>query len=457
VHRSTLSRPHSLPHFGRLTRRPGTALAIAIAAASLAVLTPGAAATATTTVTTPDQWTGVYGTAGNSSANPGEHVVTASNAGKIRQAFAAPGRNDGAYPPVVLAGVVYSVGGGTSPTFSASSPKTGKVLWSMALPYTLSSYGFGMTGTGSTVLVAFRSDPAGGVLAVNTAKHSIAWRAFFPASTTAGVDRSYPGQPTTDGTRVFISGSSNSVNAYAVATGKFLWGHPYTDNDNGGINAVDGFAAGGGYFYTGGGEGLVAYNASTGKKVWTSDPAISYGVPVLAGGRVFVNAGNSIEAFSAAGCGTSACRPAWSTSVDSYDFDDIGIAGADSSSVFISYRTARPGGPTQCASGFVGHIARLSAGTGKTQWQTSVGDYAQGVVRGGNVIWVVNEYVDSKCEADQYRLLAYSVTATGTTPLASVGIASAYFGYPQSLSVASGTVFETPNDSVLVGYRVPGT
>lgn len=455
MQRSALTRP-SLERLGHRTRRGWTALTIAIVATSVALLTPGGAATATT-VTTPDQWTGVYGTAGSSSANPGEHVLTASNAGKIRQAFAASGRNDGAYPPVVLGGVVYSVGGGTSPTFFASSPKTGKVLWSMAVPYTVSSYGFGMTGTGSTVLVAFRTDPAGGVLAVNTAKHSIAWRAFFPASTTAGVDRSYPGQPTTDGTRVFISGSSNSVNAYSVATGKFLWGHPYTNNNNGGTNAVDGFAAGGGYFYTGGGEGLVAYNASTGKKVWTSDPAISYGVPVLAGGRVFVNAGNVVEAFSAAGCGKSACRPSWSAAVNSYDFDEIGIAGADSSSLFISYRTQRTGGPTQCASGFIGHIARLSASTGKTQWQTSVGDYAQGIVRGGNVIWVVNEYVDSKCEADQYRLLAYSATATGTTPLASAGIASAYFGYPQSLSVASGTVFETPNDDALVGYRVPGT
>jgi hypothetical protein len=405
----------------------------------------------------PDQWTGVYGTAGSSSSNPGEHVLTASNAGKIRQAFAAPGRNAGPYPPVVLGGVAYTIGGGTSPRFFASSPKTGRVIWSMAVPYALSSYGFGMTGTGSTVLVAFRAEPAGGVLAVNTTKHSIAWRAFLPASSTPGGDRSYPGEPTTDGTRFFISGSDNFVNTYSVASGKFLWAHPYTANDNGGINGVDGFAAGGGYLYTGGGAGLVAYNAATGKKAWHSYASISYGVPVLAGGRVFVNAGNFVQAFPAAGCAASSCTPSWSMPVGSYDVDGIGIAGADSSSLFISYRTARPGGPTQCENGFIGHIVRLSAATGRTQWQTTAGDYTQGIVRGGNVIWLVDEYVDSKCETDQYRLLAYSTTATSSTPLASVPIASTYFGYPQTLSVASGTVFQTPNDYTVVGYRVPGT
>ncbi|RKR73332.1 PQQ-binding-like beta-propeller repeat protein [Frondihabitans australicus] len=459
MQRST-SRRHSLGRStgGRVARR-GAAAVAALALAAAALLGPGVAtaASAATTATTPDQWTGVYGSAGSTSSNPGEHVLTTSTSSKIRLAYAESGRNDGAYPPVVLGGVAYSVGGGTSPRLYATSPKTGAVLWSMAFPYALSSYGFGMTGTGSTILVAFRTDPAGGVLAVNAAKHTILWRAFFPPTTTAGDDRSYPGIPTTDGTRVFIQGSSNSVNAYSLSTGAFLWSHPYTDNDNGGRNSVDGSAAGGGYFYTGGGEGLVAYSASTGKKVWTSYPAISYGVPVLAGGRVFVNAGDDIEAFSATGCGTTSCKPLWSVDVDSWDFDYIGIAGADSTSLFISYRTIRAGGPTQCQSGFIGHIARLSASTGKTQWQTSIGDYAQGIVRGGNVIWVVNEYVNAQCVGDQYRLLGYSATATGTAPLATVAIPSAYGGYPQALSVGSGTVFETPNDYTLVGYRVPGT
>lgn len=456
MHRSTTSRPMFWRPSGSHRHRRWTALAVTLAVTAAALLAPGVAASATTAAPA-DQWTGVDGTAGSSSTNAGEHVLTASDAGRIREVFAARNRSEGAEPPVVLGGVVYTVGGTTAPKFYAASAKTGKVLWSIAAPYTLSSYGFGMTGAGSTILVAFRTSPAGGVLAVNTAKHTISWRAFFPASTTAGVDRTYPGAPTTDGSRVFIAGSSNAVNAYSIATGAFLWGRPYTSNGNGGVNAVTGFAAGGGTFYTNGGEGLVAYNASTGKRTWKSSTGIAYGPPVLAGGRVFINESGLIQAYPAGGCGTVTCRPSWSTSVDSYDLDAIGIAGADSSSLFLSYRTQRPGGPTQCASGFIGHIARLSAVTGKTQWQTSVGDYGQGIVRGGDVIWMVNEYVNSKCETDQYRLLAYSATATGSTPLASLAIASPYCSYPQSLAVASGTVFQTPSNVALVGYRVPGT
>jgi len=78
-------------------------------------------------------------------------------------------------------------------------------------------------------------------------------------------------------------------------------------------------------------------------------------------------------------------------------------------------------------------------------------------VRDGNGVWVFHEYVDSKCRADQYRLSGLPTASTGTTPRASVAIASVFSYCAQSPSVASGTVFETPHDDTLVSYRVPGT
>ena len=220
---------------------------------------------------------------------------------------------------------------------------------------------------------------------------------------------------------------------------------------------MDGVAAGGGYVYTSGGQGLVAYNATTGNAVWTSYPAAAFGVPVLAAGRVFVNAGNLIESFPAAGCGSTSCRPSWSTPVQSYDFNYIEIAGADASNVFLSYRTARPGGPTQCQSGFIGNLARLSAATGRLQWHTATGDYTQGLVRGANVIWALNEYVSSDCSTDGYRIVGYSTTATNSSPVASIVLPSLYDGFPQTLAIAAGTLFETADQRVLIGYRIPGT
>lgn len=443
-----------------LPRRGAALLTIGLAVALVAALTPGAA-TAAPTAPTSDRWAGVYGSAGSTSTNPGEHILTAANAGKITQAFAAKGRTNGPYPPVVLGGVVYTVGGTTSARFYASSPKTGAVLWSLALPYGVNAYGRGMTGAGSTVLISFGTSPAGGVLAVDAAKHSIKWRAFFPRVASPGSDRTYPGPPTTDGTRVFLYGAGYPVVAYSVASGALLWKHTYTPNNNHGINAVVGFAVGsGGTFYTNGGEGLVAYSAATGKRKWASLPTIGYGTPVLAGGRVFIAVTGAVAAYPAEGCGAAACKPLWSTPVDSYDSDIIGIAGASPTNLFITYRTFRDTDPAKCETRFVGNIARLSAANGHVKWHTEVGDFAQGLVRGGDVAWVVNEYAtvqDGQCVGDQYRLLAYSAAATGTTPLAALPIDSAYFGYPQTLAVASGTIFQTVNAPTLVGYRVPGS
>lgn len=444
-------------HHRRRPSRVAPLIAALLAVASL--LLSGVAASAATPV---DQWTGTSADGGNSGTDAGERVLTAAAASKIRTAWT---RTDtiGKYPPVVLSGVVYTVGestaGGTVvPQLVASSPRTGATLWTLKLPGGSAAYGYGTAGSGHTVLVAYRSEP-GGVLAIDTSTRRIAWRASFPASSIAGSGDDYPGLPVTDGTRVYITGSSNVVNAYSLTTGARLWTIPFTFNSNGGINGVGGIAAVGGLVYTSGstsgGLGLVAYNASTGKKTWSSTTAQAYGTPVVAGGRVLVSTLTGVAAYPAAGCGRTTCAPTWTRAVAAYSAGEQTVGSVDGTSVFVTSRIAATGAPA-CDVRFVGTVTRLAASTGAVQWRTTVGETAAELVRGGDTVWLVNEYRSTAngC-AEQDRILGYSTTATGTTAVASISLPSAYWGFPQTLAVASGTLFEST--SAFVGYRIPNS
>jgi hypothetical protein len=102
-----------------------------------------------------------------------------------------------------------------------------------------------------------------------------------------------------------------------------------------------------------------------------------------------------------------------------------------------------------------GVITRLSAATGAQQWTTTLGDYSTPAVRGGNVVWVVNEYRTS-AGVLSYRILGFSATGTSTSAL--VSIPARQRGFPQTLAVGGGTLFNKTNvPQSLVAYRVPGT
>ncbi|MDH2442397.1 PQQ-binding-like beta-propeller repeat protein [Amnibacterium sp. CER49] len=430
-----------------------TASAVLACAVPLLLASPAGA-------TTVDQWTASSGDSGNAATNAGETVITASRASQVHTAWTSTLRSATPYAPVVLGGVAYRVlttGNTNDPsTFMATSAKTGAKLWTLALPGG-ADYIQGMTATSSKVLISFiGSTHPGGVLAVDTAHHSIAWRSALPASTIAGVDASYPERPCTDGLRVYVPGSSNVINAYRLTDGALLWKAPITFNSSGVQNRVDGLAVGNGFVFTSGEEGVIAYNSGTGKRSWRSAKG-TWGAPVVAGGRLLASSVTGIEALPAAGCGTSTCNPLWSTSVSAADYTGATISAADASSVFLTYRTTRAGGPTACASGYIGHVARLSASTGHLQWTTSVGDFTTGLVHGGSTIWLFNEYLNSSCVYAE-RILAYSAAATTATPLARLDLPSSYGGYPQTLAIADGTLFgQTWAGGRLVAYRIPNT
>jgi len=447
-------RRRALPLPFRLRARRVGAVVAALAAGGALLLAPGTALAATV----PDQWTGVFADGGSSSTNPGETTITAANAGKVTTAWTSALASAQPYAPMVLGGVVYRVIGMTEGRFVASSPRTGATLWSLNLP-TGVQYGYGMDATTGKVLVAFRgTSGAGGVLAVDTANRRVLWRSYLPVATITGDGDDYPGIPSTDGTNVYLGGASRAINAYRLADGKRVWSVPLAINSNGTITQVDGTVTGGGLLYTSGQGGVIAYRNSTGARVWRSTLGTT-GRPVLAGGRVLVNTGNGsgVQAFAAAGCGAATCAPVWTSNLGSPDSGTLTVGAADATNAFVTYRTTRSGENGPCSSVFAGHVARLSASTGKVQWSTTVGTITNGLIHAGSTIWLYDEYIDGSCTGAN-RVLAYSATATGSTPLKTIPLSADTSGYPQSLALASGTLLrQTWGQAALIGYRIPNS
>jgi hypothetical protein len=159
----------------------------------------------------------------------------------------------------------------------------------------------------------------------------------------------------------------------------------------------------------------------------------------------------TLIAVNAAGCGKTACPALWQKTFPARSPRYIEVGAADATSVFVTYQRETPDG-----SGYYpGVITRLSASTGAQQWTTTIGTYDSAPVRGGDVIWVVNEYRDATSFGGiSDRILAFAATGSRTTPLRS--IPAPQRGFPQSLSAGGGAVFDQTNVSPLVAYRVPG-
>jgi hypothetical protein len=102
-------------------------------------------------------------------------------------------------------------------------------------------------------------------------------------------------------------------------------------------------------------------------------------------------------------------------------------------------------------------VVRLSAATGAVQWSASIGRATLGLVRGGGMIWLFNEYVDGGGGLAG-RIVGFSASATGSAPGRIINLPQDEWGFPMNLSLAGGTLFhQTWVRGYLVGYRVPGT
>lgn len=404
----------------------------AVVAVGMAVLAPHAPASAAA----PDTWTAPYGDGGNTRYNPGETGITAATAARVSTAWMTDIRSSSPAAPPVVDGAalrVVSPDGVFHPSrLTGMSPVTGETLWSVELPAS-AQYQSGVTVVGSLAVVPFRGwQRAGGVIVVDLQTRGIRWVSELPPSTISWSDNSIAGRAYSDGERIYLSGSSNGINAFRLSDGALVWTAPVTFDSRGVPHRVDSLALGDDVVFTGG-ESLIAYEAATGRRLWS---AAATRMPVVAAGQVDASRVGAVVAFPAAGCGRATCDPLWTAQLRDPFSDDFEIAGADADELFVTYDNV---------------IARLSAATGRVEWSATAGRATVGPVRAGGMIWLNNEYDDNGTIAQ--RILGFSTSATGSAPLRAIPLTSNLRGFPQNLGVAAGTLFQQLNGH-MVGYRV---
>ncbi len=401
-----------------------------------------------------DAWTSADAGAGHSRNNPGETVITPANAGQVRQAWGLDRYTGMTVAPAVAAGVAYHA---VTPsvvsepgTFTATSVRTGATLWTVRLPGN-ATYQRGVSVSGRLAVLSFDGfRRAGGVLAVDLTTRRVVWTRALPAPAPAfawmGNPPTTAGPVTVDGTRVYVTGAGYAVNAYRLSDGAPLWRTPMTTSAGGTPNALEGIAAAGTVVYTGGDEGVVAHDAASGRRLWT---APGQGAPVIAGSRVLSAVHDGVVAVAASGCGRPTCSALWRSRVPEVFHAPL-LGGADASTAFLTYTRARSTG------GLVGVLARFSVATGTVQWMASAGTWLSEPVRAGGTVWLRNEHRPGG-GSEAYRLLAWSATGSGTSPLRSVALPADRQGVTGGLAVSGGTVVTTTWPRYLDGFRVPGT
>lgn len=419
-------------------------LLAALSAGGLLPTTPAAAAA-------PDSWTGSYGDGANTTNNPGDMGLTSATAARVGGTWTTATRSSSPKAPLVTGGYalrVVSPNGVNGPSqLTATSPATGATLWTVELP-AQASYSSGLAISGTRVVVPFTGyRRAGGVVVVDVARRAVVWARDLPPARVTWMGNSTAGSAYTDGQRVFVSGAGNTINAYRLTDGAPLWTVPFTTSVQGTPNGVDGLAVGNGVVYTGGDEGIVAHDASTGRRLWTGRGAS--GVPVVAGGRVHGTAPRTVLAYPAAGCGAATCDPRWTAVVGGGSDGPPTLGGADGSTIFATWTEMRDNADPALRR--IGRVARLDAATGRIAWSVRTGRSASGLVRGADVVWFNSEYVRPEGSVRQ-RIAAYDVTGR---QVRLIDLPASRTGFPQQLAVGAGTLFQQTNGGPLAGFR-PG-
>jgi hypothetical protein len=443
------------PRRGRRSNRRGTQLLVRGCAAGVALLVGvaawGVAVPEASAAGSADAWVGEFGDGGNAATNPGESVITAAKASRVSQAWTAGSSSTSYYAPAVAGGLAYQVVSVNGASYlTALSPRTGATVGSALLPREY--YSSGLTISGQDAILPYNGwgNTAGGLVAVDLSSGAVIGQVSLPPASLSWVGNFQAGMAYTDGARVYVEGAGNAINAYRLSDGGLAWTLPPAFRSDGFPLSVEGMVVGAGVVYTSGAQGVVAYDAATGRQLWSGGGGY-VGTPVLAGGRIFVNNTNSdLAAFPAAGCGTTVCAPLWTSKLTG-GASEVTIGGADASTLFVTYETTQPPAPGTTTSILSGVVARLAAATGTLQWTTSPGTYTGELVRGGNVVWLIGAV------SGQNRILGYSTSATGSTPLASIPLAQRLQNFPQTLAIASGTLFQQVNAAPMVGYRIRGT
>jgi outer membrane protein assembly factor BamB len=240
--------------------------------------------------------------------------------------------------------------------------------------------------------------------------------------------------PAAAGRVVLIGSDAGDVAAFpAAGCGQATCNPVWTATTGGSIHASPTIA--GSYAFVVSGDALLhvylvaGCGSSTCTDIWTGD--LQGNVPTgssaaVAGGRVYVGAGNSLLAFDAAGCGQTVCAPLWTASTGGQVFSSPAVgAGA----VYVGSQDHR--------------LYAFDAATGAPLWNAPTGDVIQSspALAGGTV------YVGS------FDGGLYAFDAVTGLPAWRSATNGPIFSSP---AVANGVLFVASNDGYLYAYDAAG-
>jgi hypothetical protein len=451
-----------LPRRPRRVRGPvRRRLAVTALLAGLAVATGVPAATGAAAAG-PDTWSSSQGGPTNARTNPGESSITAATAASVAQRWSIAQRTGVSSAPVVVGGTVYAVDnagtGSETGRFVAASAVTGAVLWTTplttpAVGSTSASVDLAVSGRYALLPYLGNQEP-GGLMAVDLTTRALAWSAPLPPASIPRIGNDRATGVVADGTRAYVIGAGNAVNAYRLTDGALLWTATLQVDPFSGLPlGVEGLALDGTVLFSSGGEGLTARDAVTGRVLWTGPGATQ---PVVAGGRVFTTDRDRVFATAAGGCGRSTCPATWTRVLDAVRDGDVQLGAADASTLFVSYSVDVPSPTDSSVLVPAGTVARLDAATGAVQRTITAGAYMGRVVRGGDTVWVVNTYYGPQGES--HRVLGFPALGTGTTPLRTIDQGPEGATAASTLAIGGGTlVVQNRVPSNVTGYRADQT
>ena len=252
----------------------------------------GLKATATFTVRT--DWPMLGFSLQRTGSNPYENVLSPKNVGNLALAWERTFDKTVDAAPTVSGGVIYCSAGGRVFALRASS---GNILWSRIID-DISSATTALTVAHHRVYFA---NLDGHVVALN-------------ARTGAGVWEHWEGGPVISSPLVagglMYLGWGEGLDAFDAVTGERLWYVPTVNHRP--VYGAPSISQGVVYF--GSDDGLYAVDAVTGTLLWRGPPDGEVdGSPAVSGGLVYVGSeDHNLYAFSASGCGQATCSPVWS-------------------------------------------------------------------------------------------------------------------------------------------------
>lgn len=409
-----------------------------------------------------DSWPSDTAGGANTSYNAGEVVLTPAGAGRAQLAWSARSSAGSFTAPTVVNGKVFRVdstsSASTTSPFEVRSARTGALLWSIPLP-DLAFYEQGVTvdAAKGLAVVSFKgSGRPDGVLAVDLIRQRIAWRQYLPADRHwFAWDPRGASPAVSDGSRVYVSGADNAVNAFRLSDGARLWTVPLPLRAETTLHTHYGTAVAGGLLYVGTSQGLRVHDAVTGRRVWTAAAA---GYPVVAGSRVFVARAGGVTAVSASGCGAGTCPALWHRELGPSETWAPGwlptapkIGGASSTSLFATYHDD-PGGDGLDERGV---LVRLSAATGAVVWSASTLEDPGFPARGGDTVWLI---ASPGPNGEGVRsLVAYPASGRGTDPVFRYEMPFGDRGFQGGVAVSGGSAVVQQWAASMRGFRIPGT